>query len=353
MGIADLLQNIPVAQRNTPLLVALGKDVNGGNIFLDLQKTPHLLIAGSQGSGKSVCVNSILISLIMLRTQKQVKLLLIDPKRVELSVYNDIPHLLAPVISKAKEANEALKRIIILMHERFNVFTNHQCRSLQEYNSQVPKKDRLPYIVVVIDELADLMNILGREVESSIQQITQMARAAGIHMVVATQRPSTDIITGVIKTNIPSRIAFSVANSIDSRTILDTKGAEQLLGKGDMLYQTIEDPSPSRAQGTFITFEEARDVIKYVKSEQKPEYSELFEDLNEGENAEGNGMDSATDVLYEEIKAYVVENSRASTSLLQRKFSIGYNRASRIMDALEDEGVIGPKNGAKPREVYG
>ncbi len=354
VGISELLNNVPSELSRSPLLVALGKGVNDDNIFVELDKAPHMLIAGSTGSGKSVCINSILISLIMRTKPDQVKLLLIDPKRVELNVYNGLPHLLAPVISKATEAHEALQRVVGIMHDRYSIFAQANKRSLAEFNRSVPSQKRLPYIVIIIDELADLMNVLGREVESSIQQITQMARAAGIHMVVATQRPSTNIITGVIKTNIPLRIAFSVANGIDSRTILDATGAEKLLGRGDMLYQTIEQNIPHRAQGAYVDFDEIMRIIKYTKKEQTVKYSPLFANLDSSiSEAAETDDDSEQDILYEDIKAYIIANKRASTSLLQRKFKIGYNRASRIIDDLEEEGVIGPQNGSKPREVYG
>lgn len=347
----EVMEKIPFEKQANKLLTAIGKTVMGELLFSELDKMPHLLIAGSTGSGKSICVNAIICSLILRTKPYEVKLLLIDPKRVELAVYKDLPHLIAPVISDSKEANNALKKIINEMERRYTIFSQQAVRNIEGYNNKVNLEEKLPYIVVIIDELADLMVTTGKEVEESIMRITQMARAAGIHLIIATQRPSTDILTGVIKTNIPSRIAFAVASSIDSRTILDGSGAEKLIGKGDMLYVPAGQNVATRSQGVFISDEEIQILTDYCVRQQEPSFEEEFLNVDKDHNQIAMFL-GTEDNLYEEVKRFVITNQRASTSLIQRKFSIGYNRASRLMDALEENGVVGPQNGAKPREIF-
>lgn len=356
----ELMMGIPKEQEDKPLLFALGKDLMGKNVYCQLDKMPHLLIAGQTGSGKSVCMNTIITSFLLRCSCDDVKLLLIDPKKVEFTPYHKIPHLLGPVISDPTKANNALKIVVNIMDERYDLFSQVGVRNISVYNQKVKSKNDkenglkpLPYIVVIIDELADLMAVAGKEVELSIQRITQLARAAGIHLIVATQRPSTDVITGIIKANIPSRIAFNVSSSIDSRTIIDQSGAERLLGNGDMLYYPTGEPSPIRLQGVYVTDEEVNRICEYVNAQRTPIYDDAFIRLEGVDNNENTAVMSACDdPLYEEIKDYVVEVQKASASLLQRRFGIGYNRAARMIDVLEDKGIIGPQQGSKPREVY-
>lgn len=359
----ELFRSLSQKDNQHKLLFVVGKDLLGQTITCRLDKMPHLLIAGATGSGKSVCMNAIITSLLLRTKPDEVKLLLVDPKKVEFTPYHDVPHLIGPVINDPTKASNALKVIVQMMDERYNIFASSGVRNIEVYNEKVkaqggrpnedgsPAPKPMPYIVVIIDELADLMSVAGKEVESSIQRITQLARAAGIHLIVATQRPSTDVITGIIKANIPSRIAFAVSSGIDSRTILDHVGAERLLGYGDMLYMPIGQSAAQRVQGVFVTDEEVRQITDDVKKRAKPEYDDHFIML---EGVEGNGgiISVNEDPMYEEIKDYVVEAQKASTSLLQRRFGIGYNRAARVIDALEAEGVIGPAQGSKPREVY-
>lgn len=349
-----------------PLLIVLGKDLLGKTITCRLDKMPHLMIAGATGSGKSVCMNSIITSLLLRTKPEDVKMLLVDPKKVEFTPYQRIPHLIGPVINDPTQASNALKVIVKIMDERYDFFAKAGVRNIQGYNKMVsemgptqedgsPSPKKMPYIVVIVDEMADLMNVAGKEVESSIQRITQLARAAGIHLIIATQRPSTDVITGVIKANIPSRIAFAVSSGIDSRTILDHVGAERLLGNGDMLYMPIGVSSPTRVQGVFITDEEVKRITDYVSAEAVPMYDDSFirlEGVNDGEGSVGGVAGAAEDPLFDEIREYVVDVQKASTSLLQRRFGIGYNRAARMIDLLEEKGIIGPAQGSKPREVY-
>lgn len=356
----ELMMGIPKEQEDKPLLFALGKDLMGKNVYCQLDKMPHLLIAGQTGSGKSVCMNTIITSFLLRCSCDDVKLLLIDPKKVEFTPYHKIPHLLGPVISDPTKANNALKIVVNIMDERYDLFSQVGVRNISVYNQKVKSQNDkenglkpLPYIVVIIDELADLMAVAGKEVELSIQRITQLARAAGIHLIVATQRPSTDVITGIIKANIPSRIAFNVSSSIDSRTIIDQSGAERLLGNGDMLYYPTGEPSPIRLQGVYVTDEEVNRICEYVNAQRTPIYDDAFIRLEGVDNNENTAVMSACDdPLYEEIKDYVVEVQKASASLLQRRFGIGYNRAARMIDVLEDKGIIGPQQGSKPREVY-
>ena len=354
----ELMNQIPENKKDRKLLLALGKDLMGKGVFCQLDKMPHLLIAGATGSGKSVCMNTIITSLLLRTSPDEVKLLLIDPKKVEFTPYRDIPHLIGPVISDGAEAARALKVIVLMMESRYELFAQAGVRNISGYNQKVAQDSEshlkpMPYVVVIIDELADLMAVAGKEVEMSIQRITQLARAAGIHLIVATQRPSTDVITGIIKANIPSRIAFSVSSSIDSRTILDQGGAEQLLGNGDMLYFPIGESSPVRLQGVYVTDDEVQRITEFVSAQMKPRYEDAFIRL---EGVDGNEATSTLNVtddpLYDEVKDYVIDVQKASTSLLQRRFGIGYNRAARLIDALEERGIIGPVQGSKPRDVY-
>ena len=363
VNVREVLTSVPASLSDSKLLSVLGRDIMGEPRWMEINKTPHLLVAGSTGSGKSVCINSILASILMRSKPDEVKLVLVDPKKVELSIYNGVPHLLAPVVTDAKKANIALKKIVAEMERRYDVFEESKTKNITSYNKYIDKKNeslpdnekikRMPYIVVIIDELADLMLVAAKEVEDSIMRITQMARAAGIHLIVATQRPSTDVITGVVKANIPSRISFAVSSGIDSRTILDMTGAEKLLGKGDMLYLPQGENIPQRIQGTFISEEETKAIVDFVCSQQKAKYDNTLtvadEDTNATTMVESN--DDYEEPLYNEIVEFVVTQGKASASLLQRRFRLGYNRAARCIDLLEDRGIIGPSNGSKPREV--
>ena len=339
---------------NSPLSVALGKDVSGESIFTRIDKTPHLLIAGSTGSGKSVCVNTIITSILLKNKPDKVKLIMIDPKMVELSIYDGIPHLLTSVVTDPIKAADVLHKVVLEMENRYREFARARVRNMEGFNkiaAKDPDYKELPYIVVIIDELADLMMVSSKEVEESIARIAQKARAAGIHMIIATQRPSVDVITGVIKTNIPSRIAFAVSSSIDSRTILDKSGAETLLGKGDMLYLSADSSKPVRIQGAFLSDEEVEKVVEYVKSQSEAQYDP---NMTPSEVSSRNGGPSGEDVdpLYKEVLLFIAKTQKASASLLQRRFKIGYNRAARIIDTLEEDGYIGPVDGSKPRKVY-
>lgn len=363
VSVREILEAVPSNKENSKLLVVLGKSIMGYPIFCEIDKTPHLLVAGSTGSGKSVCINSMIVSILMRTKPEEVKLVLVDPKKVELSMYNGVPHLMAPVVTDPKKANIALKKIVVEMDRRYDMFEESGTKNIAGYNTYIEKENehrsdeeklrKLPYIVVIIDELADLMLVAAKEVEDSILRITQMARAAGIHLIVATQRPSTDVITGVVKANIPSRIAFAVSSSIDSRTILDMGGAEKLLGKGDMLFSPQGENIPLRVQGTFISDEEIKSVVDYTISQQKAHYDESLTMDEEEMHATTmvDEHDAFEEPLYNEIVEFVVTQGKASASLLQRRFRLGYNRAARAIDLLEDRGIIGPANGSKPREV--
>ena len=338
---------------DNPLEVALGKDISGSPITAELNKMPHLLVAGSTGSGKSVCINGIIISLLMKAKPHEVKLMMIDPKMVELNIYNGIPHLLSPVVTNPQKASDALNRIVSEMERRYDLFSHSNTRNIEAYNqylereSEEPEKvQKLPYIVVIIDELADLMMVASKDVEASITRIAQMARAAGIHLIIATQRPSVDVITGTIKANIPSRIAFSVSSQTDSRTILDGQGAEKLLGRGDMLFLPSGKSKPIRVQGAFLSDNEVGDVVHHITSQMKANYEKSI--MNKPVQKE---QKESEDELYPDAKWFVIEEQRASASLLQRQFRIGYNRAARLVDDLEANGVIGPSSGSKPRNV--
>lgn len=360
----DLMQNIPSNKLHEPLLCALGRDIMGKPIYCELNKMPHLLIAGATGSGKSVCTNAIISSILMRCHPDDVKLMLIDPKRVEFLPYKDVPHLFWPVIDDSNKAANALKRAVAIMEERYQLLAETGVRNIESYNQKViefnktakeeEKMFSMPYMVIIIDELADLMIVAGKDVEASIQQITQKARAAGIHLIVATQRPSTDVITGVIKANIPSRIAFAVASQIDSRTILDAKGAEDLLGKGDMLYVPMGTPNPTRVQGVFITDEEIARIADFTRSQKAPNYEDSYYELESINmpGSQGGIMAKFDDDLYDEVKEYIISIQKCSASIVQRRFAVGYNRAARLVDMLEENGVVGPAQGSKPREVY-
>ena len=352
----DLMRTIPDSMKDKKLLFCLGKDLMGNNVYGELNRMPHLLIAGATGSGKSVCVNAIISSILMRTKPDEVKLVLIDPKKVEFTPYNDVPHLLSPVITDGDLANKALKVIVEMMDRRYDLFGELGVRNITAYNEYVKNHENdhlkvLPRIVIIIDELADLMLVAAKEVEASIQRITQLARAAGIHLIVATQRPSVDVITGVIKANIPSRIAFAVSQAVDSRTILDQAGAERLLGNGDMLYLPNGETSPRRIQGVFIKDEEVNNISAFVKSQARPKYDDAFIQLKDLQNQGNEAGNVTADPLYEEVKRFVIASRKASTSLIQRKFSVGYSRAARLMDVLEANGIIGPARGSKPREI--
>lgn len=362
--VREIIDAIPKSMDESKLMVTLGKNIMGKPIYCEINKTPHLLVAGSTGSGKSVCINSIIVSILMRAKPDEVKFVLVDPKKVELSMYNGVPHLLIPVVTDPRKANIALKKIVAEMEKRYDLFEASGTKNIAGYNLYLEKKNeslpdsekvkKLPYIVVIIDELADLMLVAAKEVEDSIMRITQMARAAGIHLIVATQRPSTDVITGVVKANIPSRISFAVSSSIDSRTILDMTGAEKLLGKGDMLFLPQGENTPIRVQGTFISDEDIKKVVDYTISQQKARYDETL--LMDEEEMKATSMvddskEDYDDPLYNEIVEFVVTQGKASASLLQRRFRLGYNRAARCIDLLEERGIIGPNNGSKPREV--
>ena len=351
----EVLSKMPEVNDKNLLAVGLGKDIMGKVKWMEINTTPHLLVAGATGSGKSVCINCIITSILMRTKPDQVKLVMVDPKKVELTMYNGIPHLLAPVVTDPKKASVALKNIVCEMERRYDVFEKTKNKNIKGYNEfceSNPEYPKMPYIVVIIDELADLMLVAAKEVEDSIMRITQMARAAGIHLIVATQRPSTDVITGVVKANIPSRISFAVASSIDSRTILDMGGAEKLLGKGDMLYKPMGDNTPVRIQGTFISDEETQRLIDYVCKEQVAKYDNSITEAADNHMAgAGSPKEEYDDPLYNEIVDFAIQSGKISASLLQRRFRLGYNRAARIVDLLEERGIIGPQNGSKPREV--
>lgn len=357
----EVFKNIPDKYKDNKLVVPLGKDVNGQVIYAELNKMPHLLIAGATGSGKSVCVNTIISSILMRAKPDEVKLILVDPKKVELSNYNGVPHLLAPVVTDPKKAAATLRETVSEMERRYDLFAGANVRKIETYNQYVEKKnqendaehqlEKLPYIVVILDEVADLMMVASKDVEDCIMRIAQLARAAGIHLIVATQRPSTDIITGVIKANIPSRIAFAVSSSIDSRTILDCTGAEKLLGKGDMLFLPMGSNSPIRVQGAYVDDSEVEAITYYTMKQQEASYDERYTNVKPI-SAVAASKEEQEDEEYEMCRAFVIQAQKASTSLLQRQFRIGYNKAARIIDQLEADGIIGPQIGSKPREVY-
>ena len=343
------------------LEIPLGKAVNGSVRTFDLAKMPHLLVAGSTGSGKSVAVNGIIASILMKARPDEVKFMMVDPKMVELSVYNDIPHLLIPVVTNPRKASRALQKVVDEMENRYELFSKVGARNIAGYNAKIAeynasqpeyKQIPLPLIVVIVDELADLMMVASKEVEDAIIRLGQKARAAGIHMILATQRPSVDVISGLIKANVPSRIAFAVSSGTDSRTILDENGAEKLLGRGDMLFKPIDENHPVRLQGSFISDEDVERIVTFVKNQAETDYDDNFDPGEVSENDMDSGSESEQgDPLFEEAKALVIETQKASASMLQRRLSVGFNRATRLMEELEAAGVIGPAEGTKPRKV--
>lgn len=343
------------------LEIPLGKAVNGSVRTFDLAKMPHLLVAGSTGSGKSVAVNGIIASILMKARPDEVKFMMVDPKMVELSVYNDIPHLLIPVVTNPRKASRALQKVVDEMENRYELFSKVGARNIAGYNAKVAeynasqpeyKQIPLPLIVVIVDELADLMMVASKEVEDAIIRLGQKARAAGIHMILATQRPSVDVISGLIKANVPSRIAFAVSSGTDSRTILDENGAEKLLGRGDMLFKPIDENHPVRLQGSFISDEDVERIVTFVKNQAEADYDDNFDPGEVSENDMDSGSESEQgDPLFEEAKTLVIETQKASASMLQRRLSVGFNRATRLMEELEAAGVIGPAEGTKPRKV--
>lgn len=366
---SELTKSEKFKDKSKQLLFTLGKDLMGEPVYCELNKMPHLLVAGATGSGKSVCMNTIIISYLLRSDPKDLKIVLIDPKKVEFTPYHDIPHLLWPVITDSDMASMMLKKAVVIMEERYDAFADAGVRDIKSFNDLVikhnasvgdseSKMEKMPYIVIIIDELADLMMTAKKEVEASIQRLTQLSRACGIHMIVATQRPSTDVITGLIKSNIPSRISFAVSSSIDSRTILDQTGAEKLLGHGDMLYLPQGESGPIRVQGCFVTDDEIKRITDYCKKQADPDYDDTYFEIKRNLEGESFSYSSESnnprekDALYDEVVEYVTQAQKASTSLLQRRFGIGYNRSARIIDELEKNGIIGPSNGSKPREVY-
>jgi S-DNA-T family DNA segregation ATPase FtsK/SpoIIIE len=346
VAISEILSSLPQRGTIPPLNMALGKDITGRPVFGDLGRMPHLLVAGATGSGKSVCLNSIIASLLVCATPDQVQLLMIDPKRVELTVYNGIPHLIKEVITDARMAAGALHEMTREMDTRYERFAKAGVRKIEEYNAKYPD-EKLPYVVIVIDELADLMLVAPARVETTICRLAQLARATGIHLVVATQRPSVDVITGIIKANIPSRIAFAVSSQVDSRTILDMVGAERLLGRGDMLYLPIDAPKPVRAQGALITGSEVNRLVAFWAAQARPDN---LLDVDVTPIDEDDRQRSVDPLCYDAAK-FIIETSYASTAQLQSQFSIGHPRAVRVMKQLEEFGIVGPHEGTKPRRI--
>lgn len=354
VSFSDVIQS--AIQSPKPLDVPLGRDISGNVRLCDITKMPHMLIAGSTGSGKSVCINGIITSILMKTKPHEVKLMMIDPKMVELNVYNGIPHLLTPVVTNPRKAAQALQKVVAEMEKRYELFASMGMRNIDGYNAHVEQYNRetgennptLPYIVVIVDELADLMMVASNEVEDAIIRLAQMARAAGIHMILATQRPSVDVITGIIKANVPSRIAFAVSSGTDSRTIIDANGAEKLLGRGDMLYMPMGENKPIRVQGAFLTDEEVERIVDFVKNQQEVEYDEA---MMPSENSTAAGGSEPEDELFYEVIELLKEQETISTSYLQRRFRIGFNRAARMIDDLEARGYVGPADGSKGRKV--
>lgn len=350
----EVLEAPQVTNKESKLLIGLGRDISGDAVLAELNKMPHLLVAGATGSGKSVCINGIITSILMRTKPHEVKMMMIDPKMVELNVYNGIPHLLAPVVTDAKKASQALKKVVSEMERRYELFSHTGTRNIEGYNDYIKRQNQdeavkqplLPFIVVIVDELADLMMVASSDVEDAITRLAQMARAAGIHLIIATQRPSVDVITGVIKANIPSRIAFSVSSQTDSRTILDMGGAEKLLGRGDMLFLPAGMSKPVRVQGAFLSDQEVEDIVDFVISQQKAQYQE---DMIPSDAP--SASKEVEDDLFNDAVNLVLEMQTASVSMLQRRFRIGYTRAARLIDAMEERGIVGPYEGSKPREV--
>ena len=362
VSIQEVIGSTAFETAKSNVAFAMGRDITGGCIVSDIAKLPHLLIAGTTGSGKSVCMNSLIVSILYKSTPEEVRLIMIDPKMVELGIYNGIPHLLVPVVTDPRKASGALQWAVLEMMKRYKLFADAGVRDMKGYNQHIEASgegEKLPQIVIVIDELADLMVVARKEVEDSIMRLTQMARAAGMHLVIATQRPSVDVITGVIKSNIPSRIAFAVASKIESNIILGSAGAEKLIGRGDMLYAPIGTNKPTRIQGCFISDEEVEAVVKHVKGGKDATYSEeIIQQIEQqAEKAEreeagmsGDPSGEEDEMLYAAIDV-VMESGQASVSMLQRRLKLGYSRAARIVDQMEERGIVGPFEGAKPRKI--
>lgn len=356
VGFRDVIEEQP-AHPGKKLQVPLGKDISGDVIMCDLAKMPHLLIAGSTGSGKSVCINDIITSLLMQAKPNEVKFMMVDPKMVELNVYNGIPHLLTPVVTDPRKASQALHKVVEEMERRYELFAQTGVRNITGYNEYIQRSNQeedlakmpMPFIVVIVDELADLMMVASKEVEDAIIRLAQMARAAGIHMILATQRPSVDVITGIIKANVPSRIAFAVSSGTDSRTILDSTGAEKLLGRGDMLYMPIGENKPIRVQGAFISDEEVENIVGFITEQKGPDYQDNMTPVDVPETG---GVDGDVHPRFDEAVELVRREQKASASMIQRRLHIGYNAAANIVEEMENRGMIGPANGSKPREVY-
>ncbi|MFS0574170.1 DNA translocase FtsK [Sporosarcina sp. 179-K 3D1 HS] len=355
VSLREVIESKENSRPDSKLMISLGRDVTGQAMLAELNKMPHVLIAGSTGSGKSVCINGIIISILMRAKPHEVKLMMIDPKMVELNVYNGVPHLLAPVVTDPRKASQALQKVVSEMERRYELFSHTGTRNIEGYNEHIEewnkmndeKHPRMPFIVVIVDELADLMMVASNDVEDSITRLAQMARAAGIHLIIATQRPSVDVITGIIKANIPSRIAFAVSSAVDSRTILDSGGAEKLLGRGDMLFLPAGVSKPTRVQGAFVSDAEVEAVVNFVIEQQKAQYQEEMIPTD----VEEVPLHEETDELFDEAVQLVVDMQTASVSMLQRRFRIGYSRAARIVDQMEMRGIVGPSEGSKPRQV--
>ncbi|HEX6922806.1 MAG TPA: DNA translocase FtsK, partial [Bacillales bacterium] len=351
----EVLESKANDAKASKLLIGLGRDISGNPVLADLSTMPHLLVAGATGSGKSVCINAMITSLLTRTKPHEVKMIMIDPKMVELNVYNGVPHLLTPVVTDPKKASQALKKVVSEMERRYELFSESGTRNIESYNNWLKRQNEgaeekqpyLPYVVVIIDELADLMMVASKDVEDSITRLAQMARAAGIHLIIATQRPSVDVITGVIKANIPSRIAFNVSSQTDSRTILDMGGADKLLGQGDLLFLPVGASKPTRIQGAFLSDDEVERIVDFVIDQQKAQYQE---EMTPSEEPENEDME-VEDEYYREAVRLVVELGSASVSMLQRRFRIGYTRAARLIDAMEANGIVGPYEGSKPRKV--
>ncbi|TSC93863.1 MAG: DNA segregation ATPase FtsK/SpoIIIE, S-DNA-T family [Candidatus Berkelbacteria bacterium Athens1014_28] len=351
MTLKEVMISSQFKTQKSKLAIALGRDVAGTAVAIDLESMPHLMVAGATGSGKSVCINSIISAFLFNNSPEDMRLLLIDPKRVELTNYNGIPHLLSPVVIDVDKTISTLKWTVYEMERRYKIFSDSGKRNIASYNELPGPEGKLPYIVVIIDELADLMAVSANEVEASIVRIAQMARATGIHLIVATQRPSVDVLTGLIKANITSRIAFATASNVDSRTILDMSGAEKLLGNGDMLFIGNGLSKPRRIQGCFVSDKEINSLVGFLKNQGEAEYDESILSFRPAKLAGSHGGGSVDDDLYDEAIQVVMNSGQASASLLQRRLRVGYARAARLLDIMEEAGVIGPSNGAKPRDI--
>ncbi len=351
VGLREVIDNGAFRSEPSRLLFALGRDVSGEPRFADLAKMPHMLVAGATNSGKSICLNTLIASLLYRATPDDLKMILIDPKRVELSLFDGIPHLACPVVKDARQAAGIFRAATKEMDSRYDLIARAGCRNIQSFNEKMPEGEKLPYLVIVCDELADLMMQAAAEVETSICRLAQLARAVGIHLVIATQRPSVDVVTGLIKANISSRIAFAVSSQVDSRTIIDQSGAERLIGRGDMLFLPIDAQKPVRIQGCYLGEDEIHRVVDFLKSQRKPIYTIEATDVNVGGSAGAGDDGGTTDPVYQQAVRMIVTSGYASTSMIQRKFRIGYTRAARLVDAMEAQGIVGPLDGAKPREV--